>query len=93
MVFLSGRTDHVVDAPLTFNYLQRISAPQKSLVWFEHSGHYPPFEEPQKFNTWMTERILGLAQSACAGGRRLLRCPTRHRQQECAAPTVASVSP
>jgi proline iminopeptidase len=26
--FLSGRTDHVVDAPLTFDYLQRISAPQ-----------------------------------------------------------------
>jgi pimeloyl-ACP methyl ester carboxylesterase len=39
--FLSGRTDHVVDAPLTFDYLQRIAAPQKSFVWFEDSGHYP----------------------------------------------------
>jgi proline iminopeptidase len=63
--FLSGRTDHVVDAPLTFDYLQRISAPQKSFVWFEDSGHYPPFEEPQKFNEWMTGTVLPLARSAC----------------------------
>ena len=69
--FLSGRTDHVVDAPLSFDYMQRISAPQKTFVWFEHSGHYPPFEEPQKFNTWMTARILPLARSACVGDRRL----------------------
>ena len=68
MFFLSGRTDHVVDASLSFDYLQRISAPQKSFVWFEHSGHYPPFEEPLKFNTWMIERILPLARTACAGG-------------------------
>jgi pimeloyl-ACP methyl ester carboxylesterase len=64
--FLSGRTDHVVDASLTFDYLQRISAPQKSFVWFENSGHYPPFEEPQKFNEWMTATVLPLARSACA---------------------------
>lgn len=64
--FLSGRTDHVVDAPLTFDYLQRISAPQKSFVWFEDSGHYPPFEEPDKFNAWMIERVLPIARSACA---------------------------
>jgi proline iminopeptidase len=63
--FLSGRTDHVVDAPLTFDYLQHISAPQKSFVWFENSGHYPPFEEPQKFNAWMTDTVLPLALSAC----------------------------
>ena len=29
MFFLSGRTDHVVDAQLTFDYFQRIFAPQK----------------------------------------------------------------
>jgi proline iminopeptidase len=63
--FLSGRTDHVVDAPLTFDYLQRISAPKKSFVWFEDSGHYPPFEEPRKFNEWMIGTVLPLARSAC----------------------------
>jgi proline iminopeptidase len=63
--FLSGRTDHVVDASLTFDYLQRISAPRKSFVWFEDSGHYPPFEEPQKFNAWMNEAILPIARSVC----------------------------
>jgi proline iminopeptidase len=64
--FLSGRTDHVVDAALTFDYLQRISAPQKSFIWFEDAGHYPPFEEPQKFNAWMIESVLPSARSACA---------------------------
>jgi proline iminopeptidase len=46
--------------------LQSITAPQKSFVWFEDSGHYPPFEEPQKFNAWMIEGVLPIAQSACA---------------------------
>ena len=63
---MNWRTDHVVDAPLTFDYLQSITAPQKSFVWFEDSGHYPPFEEPQKFNAWMIERVLPIARSACA---------------------------
>lgn len=65
MFFVSGRSDHVVDAALTFDFLQRISAPQKSFVWFENSGHYPPFEEPQKFNAWMVQTVLPLARSAC----------------------------
>jgi pimeloyl-ACP methyl ester carboxylesterase len=63
---ISGRTDHVVDAPLTFDYLQNISAPQKSFVWFEDSGHYPPVEQPQKFNAWMIDSVLPIARSACA---------------------------
>ncbi|MFI4973383.1 MAG: alpha/beta fold hydrolase [Caulobacterales bacterium] len=67
MFFLSGRTDHVVDAPLTFAYLQKISAPRKAFVWFEQSGHYPPFEEPRKFNAWMTDNVLPLARGACTG--------------------------
>ena len=66
MFFLSGRTDHVVDAPLTYDYLQRIAAPQKGFVWFEHSGHYPPFEEPQAFDGWIFDHILPLARAACA---------------------------
>jgi pimeloyl-ACP methyl ester carboxylesterase len=63
--FLSGRTDHVVDAQLTFDYMQRISAPEKAFIWFEESGHYPPFEEPQKFNAWMIETVLPLARGTC----------------------------
>jgi proline iminopeptidase len=63
--FLSGRTDHVVDALLTFDYLRRIAAPRKSFVWFEASGHYPPFEEPQKFNAWMIETVLPIARGGC----------------------------
>jgi proline iminopeptidase len=65
MFFLSGRFDHVVDASLAAAYLQHISAPRKAFVWFEQSGHYPPFEEPHKFTSWMTENVLPLAKSVC----------------------------
>jgi pimeloyl-ACP methyl ester carboxylesterase len=59
--FVSGRYDHTVDADLAFQYLDHISAPRKAFIWFEHSGHYPPFEEPGRFNTVIIETILPIA--------------------------------
>ena len=29
--------------------LSRVQAPRKEFVWFENSGHFPFFEEQQKF--------------------------------------------
>jgi pimeloyl-ACP methyl ester carboxylesterase len=60
--FLSGRYDHQVDATLAERYLERIDAPEKRFVWFEKSGHGPPFEEPDKFNEWVVRTILPLAR-------------------------------
>ncbi len=59
--FLSGRYDHRTDAVLALNYLERLSAPQKTFVWFEQSAHSPPFEEPATFNAWMATHIRPLA--------------------------------
>jgi len=47
--FLLGR--HDVNAPtvLAEEYVQTLDAPDKGIVWFEHSGHSPWINEPVKF--------------------------------------------
>jgi pimeloyl-ACP methyl ester carboxylesterase len=56
--FLEGR--HDVNAPpeLVEDYLQMLDAPHKELIWFEHSGHSPWVEEPQKVMDVMINRVL-----------------------------------
>lgn len=36
------------------------------LVWVEQSGHNPPFEEPQKFNSILMVEVLRLAMEGCS---------------------------
>jgi hypothetical protein len=36
---------------LSEHYFQAIRAPEKKLIWLEHSAHYPLLEEPEKFNS------------------------------------------
>ena len=47
--FFEGR--HDVNAPpaLVEEYVKVLDAPQKEIVWFEHSGHSPWINEPGKF--------------------------------------------
>ena len=47
--FFLGR--HDVNAPtvLVEEYMQTLDAPDKRIVWFEHSGHSPWINEPVKF--------------------------------------------
>jgi pimeloyl-ACP methyl ester carboxylesterase len=61
--FVSGRYDRVIDASLAGQYLERISAPTKRFVVFEDSAHGPPFEEPERFNAWVVNTILPIAQA------------------------------
>lgn len=61
-VFLvSGRYDHRSDAELARDYLETITAPAKTFVWFEHSAHSPPFEEPAAFDAWLVAHVRPLA--------------------------------
>lgn len=50
LAFLLGRHDRQTDSRLAAAWLDRLSAPRKRLVWFEHSAHNAPFEEPEAFN-------------------------------------------
>ena len=56
--FLIGR--HDVNAPpvLTEQYFERLSAPDKELIWFEHSGHNPWVNESARFVDVMVNSVL-----------------------------------
>jgi pimeloyl-ACP methyl ester carboxylesterase len=49
-----------VASPSLLRRFAKIHAPYRRLIWFEHSAHNPPFEEPEKFNTVLIEDILSL---------------------------------
>ena len=55
--FLLGRHDHQTSSKLASEYFEKLEAPKKELIWFENSGHNPPFEEPEKFN-YIVKNIL-----------------------------------
>ncbi len=51
LYFFLGRHDYNAPAMLAERYFQAIRAPEKKLIWFDHSAHYPFLEEPEKFNS------------------------------------------
>ncbi|MAT97844.1 MAG: alpha/beta hydrolase [Anaerolineaceae bacterium] len=56
--FMEGR--HDVNAPpeLAEDYLQKLDAPHKELIWFEHSGHSPWVDEAEKTVDVMVNTVL-----------------------------------
>jgi proline iminopeptidase len=63
LFFLLGRDDWQVPAVLAAQYFATIDAPCKRLVWFEHSAHHPPFEEPEQFQAVLIDQVLPLVQA------------------------------
>jgi pimeloyl-ACP methyl ester carboxylesterase len=53
--FFTGRYDYTDPFTLTEEYLSRINAPEKRMVWFENSAHFPFYEEPGAFAQHMQE--------------------------------------
>jgi pimeloyl-ACP methyl ester carboxylesterase len=47
--FFVGRHDFNTPSQLAAEYLDRLDAPLKEVVWFESSAHFPFFEEPDRF--------------------------------------------
>ena len=56
--FFIGRHDYVTPAAMAEVYFKKLQAPQKKLVWFEESAHFPFFEEPEKFAREMKTMAL-----------------------------------
>jgi pimeloyl-ACP methyl ester carboxylesterase len=48
--FMMGRYDAISLNADVVEYIRRLAAPKKEVVWFEHSAHFPLFEEPARFN-------------------------------------------
>jgi len=49
LVLFLGRHDFNVNADVSAEWFAKVKAPEKQLVWFEHSAHLPMTEEPGKF--------------------------------------------
>ena len=47
--FCCGRRDYNVPFELVVEYIENLHAPSKKIIWFDHSGHIPHFEEPDLF--------------------------------------------
>jgi pimeloyl-ACP methyl ester carboxylesterase len=61
--FFLGRRDHWVVPETSVAYFNALSAPEKTLVWFERSGHEMFADEPDKFNQTMVDLVR---PAACA---------------------------
>jgi pimeloyl-ACP methyl ester carboxylesterase len=57
--FFQGRHDNVTPGVCVARFYERLAAPDKRLVWFEDSAHFPFLEEPGRFHAEM----LKVAQS------------------------------
>lgn len=56
--FIAGRCDYNAPSTLAFKYYKKLKAPFKRFIWFENSGHYAPFVEPDKFNRILLDEVL-----------------------------------
>lgn len=64
ILLFSGRHDYNVNSDVGAEWLARLRAPSKTLVWFERSGHEPPREEPGRFLVALVTHALPIAQRA-----------------------------
>jgi pimeloyl-ACP methyl ester carboxylesterase len=54
---MEGRFDHEAASEIAERYFHALKAPSKELTWFEHSAHMLNFEEREKFDRILVERI------------------------------------
>ncbi|RVT93986.1 alpha/beta fold hydrolase [Sphingomonas crocodyli] len=62
VVFLLGRHDYTCAAPIASAWIDRVDAPSKATVWFEHSAHLPMIEEPGRVFAALLEKVRPLAK-------------------------------
>lgn len=58
-----GRHDLTTPSAIASEWLQGLDAPSKAVVWFEHSAHLPPHEEPGRFLLALVRHVLPPAQA------------------------------
>lgn len=55
-----GVLDQNTPAALVQAYFDGLTAPKKELIWFEHSGHNPMTDEPQRFKALLRDRLYAV---------------------------------
>jgi proline iminopeptidase len=66
--FFEGRYDPYCRPSVVWDYMQEMQAPRTEFVWYEKSGHFPFYEEKEKFTSELEERVLPLEKRAGGGG-------------------------
>lgn len=61
VVMFMGRHDYTTPSAPTAQWLQRVEAPSKRGVWFEHAAHMIPWEEPGRTLVSLLEYVRPLA--------------------------------
>jgi pimeloyl-ACP methyl ester carboxylesterase len=64
VVMFMGRHDYTTPSVPTAQWLERVQAPYKRGVWFEHSAHMVPWEEPGKLLVSLLADVRPLAVEA-----------------------------
>ena len=55
-----GRLDQNTPSSLVEGWYDRITAPDKCLIWFENSGHNPMNDEGERFKTLLREKLTAV---------------------------------
>lgn len=69
VLMFMGRHDYTTPSAPTAEWLERVKAPYKKGVWFEHSAHMVPWEEPGKTLVSLLEHVRPLATERGAAAR------------------------
>ncbi|KFN49269.1 alpha/beta fold hydrolase [Arenimonas composti] len=64
VVMFLGRHDYTTPSAPTAEWLERVQAPHKRAVWFEHAAHMIPWEEPGHTLVALLEHVRPLAQES-----------------------------
>jgi pimeloyl-ACP methyl ester carboxylesterase len=64
LILFLGRHDRNVNAEVAAAWFDTVKAPEKQLVWFEHSAHIPMTEEPGKFLLSLVRYARPIAEKA-----------------------------
>lgn len=61
VVMLLGRHDYATPSSITQEWMTRLKAPQKQIIWFEHSAHLPMIEQPGSTLKALLDHVRPLA--------------------------------
>jgi proline iminopeptidase len=64
LILFEGRHDRTVNSEVAAAWFDVVKAPEKQLVWFEHSGHMPMTEERGKFLLSLVRYARPIAEKA-----------------------------
>lgn len=64
LIILAGRHDRSVNSYVAHEWFERVKAPLKHFIWFEHSAHEVMMEEPGKFLVTLVTHARPIAARA-----------------------------